>query len=243
MIAVQQRFASITYSIFFVIEKCEASAIFGSFELYLRTKQLILSPEYIFFLLFLLMLAICGIPVVYLGPQISVNFPICIPSGGHCWLLLYRVQPFKSRYIWKEILNGTIIHERFYFLIVGHSVFQTHFHGHMMCKHITTLSLRQIPIQDVMDCSNHGWILKRTMQSNHWAYYLAELLLSSWKDKYCLTVHTLASEVITAEVKWNSWVHWDFFFFFSVIGPIMCDCCIITSLLTLSPGIIFFILL
>ena len=154
---------------FFVIEKCEASAIFGSFELYLRTKQLILSPEY-FFLLFLLMLAICGIPVVYLGPQISVNFPICIPSGGHCWLLLYRVQPFKSRYIWKEILNGTIVHERFYFLIVGHSVFQTHFHGHMMCKHITTLSLRQIPIQDVMDCSNHGWILKITMQSNHWAY-------------------------------------------------------------------------
>ena len=115
---------------------------------------------YIFFLLFLLMLAIYGIPVVYLGPQISVNFPICIPSGGHCWLLLYRVQPFKSRYIWKEILNGTIVHERFYFLIVGHSVFQTHFHGHMMCKHITTLSLRQIPIQDVMDCSNHGWILK-----------------------------------------------------------------------------------
>jgi len=35
---------------FFVIEKCEASAIFGSFELYLRTKQLILSPENFFLL-------------------------------------------------------------------------------------------------------------------------------------------------------------------------------------------------
>jgi hypothetical protein len=39
---------------FFVIEKCEASAIFGSFELYLRTKQLILSPEYLFSFFFLL---------------------------------------------------------------------------------------------------------------------------------------------------------------------------------------------
>ena len=144
-------------------------------------------------------------------PQISVNFPICIPSGGHCWLLLYRVQPFKSRYIWKEILNGTIVHERLYFLIVGHSVFQTHFHGHMMCKHITTLSLWQIPIQDVMDCSNHGWILKITIQCNQ----IIGLInwQSCWKDKYCLTVHTLASEVITAEVKWNSWVHWVFSFF------------------------------
>ena len=140
------------------------------FRIILENEAAYFVARIFFFLLFLLMLAICGIPVVYLGPQISVNFPICIPSGGHCWLLLYRVQPFKSRYIWKEILNGTIVHERFYFLIVGHSVFQTHFHGHMMCKHITTLSLRQIPIQDVMDCSNHGWILKITMQSNHWAY-------------------------------------------------------------------------
>ena len=120
------------------------------FQIILEDEAAYFVARIYFFLLFLLMLAICGIPVVYLGPQISVNFPICIPSGGHCWLLLYRVQPFKSRNIWKEILNGTIVHERFYFLIVGHSVFQ------IMCKHISTFSLRQIPIQDVMDFSNHG---------------------------------------------------------------------------------------
>ena len=50
------------------------------FRIILENEAAYFVARIYFFLFFLLMLAICGIPVVYLGPQISVNFPICLYS-------------------------------------------------------------------------------------------------------------------------------------------------------------------